>query len=76
MSAVPQDSSKPSSGPSGTHTFHFKQDVPIPSYLLALAVGDLEFRQIGPRSKVTLPAVYCQLLGTREALKLKSPPPP
>lgn len=52
MSAIPQDSSKPSSGPSGTHTFHFKQDVPIPSYLLALAVGELESRQIGPKSKV------------------------
>ena len=59
MSAVPQDSSEPSSGPSGTHTFHFKQDVPIPSYLLALAVGDLEYRQIGPISKVTPPAVFC-----------------
>ena len=57
MSAVPQDSSKPSSGPSGTHTFHFKQDVPIPSYLLALAIGELEYRQIGPKSKVMTAAV-------------------
>ena len=28
------------------------QPVPIPSYLLALAVGDLESRRIGPRSQV------------------------
>ena len=52
MSAVPQDSSSPAAAGSGTRTFHFKQDVPIPSYLLALAVGELEYRQIGPRSKV------------------------
>lgn len=52
MSAVPQEDSQPSSDSSGTHTFRFKQDVPIPSYLLALAVGELEHRQIGPRSKV------------------------
>ena len=31
---------------------HFEQKVPIPSYLLALVVGALEFRDVGPRSKV------------------------
>ena len=30
----------------------FVQKVPIPSYLLALAIGALESRQIGPRSAV------------------------
>ncbi|KAL3847158.1 hypothetical protein ACJMK2_018086, partial [Sinanodonta woodiana] len=30
----------------------FKQDVPIPSYLIAIVGGDLESRDIGPRSKV------------------------
>jgi len=34
-------------------TFKFKQEVPIPSYLLAIAVGQLESRKIGPRSKVS-----------------------
>ncbi len=34
----------------GVYTFEMPQ--PIPSYLLALAVGDLEFREIGPRSGV------------------------
>ena len=34
----------------GVYTFEMKQ--PIPSYLLALAVGDLEFRALGPRSGV------------------------
>lgn len=42
---------------SGTTTgditeFTFKQPIPIPSYLLALAVGKLEKRKIGPRSHV------------------------
>jgi aminopeptidase N len=35
---------------SGIYQFEMRQ--PIPSYLLALAVGDLQFRQIGPRSGV------------------------
>ncbi|KAI8419934.1 hypothetical protein MSG28_008552 [Choristoneura fumiferana] len=30
----------------------FQQPVPIPSYLLAIAVGVLESRQLGPRSVV------------------------
>jgi|TARA_B100000524_G_scaffold347468_1_gene249536 leukotriene-A4 hydrolase len=34
------------------HRFDFEQEVPIPSYLLALAVGELESRVVGPRSKV------------------------
>lgn len=32
--------------------FHFVQDVPIPSYLIAIAIGALESRKIGPRSHV------------------------
>jgi aminopeptidase N len=36
--------------PRGVYRFEMKQ--PIPSYLLALAVGDLKFREIGPRSGV------------------------
>lgn len=34
----------------GVYQFEMKQ--PIPSYLLALAVGDIEFRAIGPRTGV------------------------
>jgi drug/metabolite transporter (DMT)-like permease len=34
----------------GVYTFKMPQ--PIPSYLMALAVGDLEFRSLGPRSGV------------------------
>ncbi|MEX2336307.1 MAG: M1 family metallopeptidase [Fulvivirga sp.] len=32
--------------------YHFKMEQPIPSYLLALAVGDIEFSKIGPRTGV------------------------
>ena len=34
-------------------TYYFKQHVPIPSYLLALAVGELESRELGPISRVS-----------------------
>mmetsp|Transcript_2509 Transcript_2509/g.3357 ORF Transcript_2509/g.3357 Transcript_2509/m.3357 type:complete len:674 (+) Transcript_2509:130-2151(+) len=36
----------------GTITYCFDQPVPIPSYLLALAVGDIVSCEIGPRCKV------------------------
>jgi len=32
--------------------YNFEMKLPIPSYLLALAVGDLDFRSLGPRSGV------------------------
>lgn len=35
-----------------TTCYWFKQNIPIPSYLLALAVGELQSEQIGPRSRV------------------------
>ena len=35
-----------------TKTCHFTQSTPMPSYLLAIAVGALESRRVGPRSKV------------------------
>ncbi|KAL8615198.1 hypothetical protein ACOMHN_029214 [Nucella lapillus] len=34
------------------HIHHFKQEVPIPSYLLAIMGGDICSKSIGPRSKV------------------------
>lgn len=36
----------------GLRAFRFRMDQPIPPYLFALAVGDLAFREIGPRSGV------------------------
>ena len=32
--------------------YHFEMEQPIPSYLVALAVGELEFRSLGPRTGV------------------------
>lgn len=36
----------------GKKKYKFQQTIPIPSYLIALAVGNLEGRQVGPRSTV------------------------
>ncbi|KAI8977248.1 peptidase family M1-domain-containing protein [Mycotypha africana] len=36
----------------GTKTYHFKQNTTIPSYLIAIAAGNLAGREIGPRSTV------------------------
>ncbi|OQV16841.1 Leukotriene A-4 hydrolase [Hypsibius exemplaris] len=36
----------------GNVAFRFEQSVPIPSYLVAIAIGNLESRKIGPRSHV------------------------
>lgn len=36
----------------GGRRFRFEMDRPVPPYLIALAVGDLAFRDIGPRSGV------------------------
>ncbi len=40
------------SGERETGVFEFHMTQPIPSYLIALAVGDLTVRKIGPRSRV------------------------
>ncbi|MFM1801832.1 MAG: hypothetical protein RJA81_1184, partial [Planctomycetota bacterium] len=48
MSALSEDSRKGT--PDGV--YRFDQPKPIPSYLLALAVGRLDFQEIGPRSGV------------------------
>ncbi|KAG0368982.1 peptidase family M1-domain-containing protein [Gamsiella multidivaricata] len=49
MSAVPKGEDKHKNG---TTTFKFEQCQRVPSYLIALAVGNLESREIGPRSTV------------------------
>ncbi|KAG0258255.1 Leukotriene A-4 hydrolase [Mortierella polycephala] len=49
MSAVPSGETK---NQNETTTFKFEQRQRIPSYLIALAVGNLEGREIGPRSTV------------------------
>jgi leukotriene A-4 hydrolase/aminopeptidase len=48
--AVMSAGNDPNQKRTGDYTFEMKQ--PIPSYLLALAVGDIAFRKIGPRTGV------------------------
>jgi aminopeptidase N len=50
LMAVMSASNPRAKNESGEYTFEMKQ--PIPSYLLALAVGDLQFQKVGPRSGV------------------------
>ena len=50
MSGVPEG--EPTADGGGTRSFRFKQAVPVPPYLVALAVGDLVKRDLGPRSCV------------------------
>ena len=40
------------SGAAGSGVFKFKMPEPIPSYLIALAIGDLQFKSLGPRTGV------------------------
>jgi leukotriene A-4 hydrolase/aminopeptidase len=49
MSAGPEGDTHNSDG---THTFKFRMPQPIPPYLLALAVGHLESRDLSPRARV------------------------
>ncbi|XP_026875586.2 leukotriene A-4 hydrolase [Electrophorus electricus] len=51
MSAV-QDGQEPDPNDTSRVIYRFRQPVPMPSYLIALVVGALESRVIGPRSKV------------------------
>nr|XP_015796526.2 leukotriene A-4 hydrolase [Nothobranchius furzeri] len=51
MSAV-RDGQKVDPQDSGRIIYKFRQPVPMPSYLIAIVVGALESRQIGPRSRV------------------------
>jgi len=39
-------------GCGGMNVFEFKQPIPVPSYLIALAAGNLASRRVGPRSQV------------------------
>ncbi|XP_021433186.2 leukotriene A-4 hydrolase isoform X1 [Oncorhynchus mykiss] len=51
MSAV-RDGEEPDPQDSSRAIYHFRQPVPMPSYLIAIVVGALESREIGPRSRV------------------------
>ena len=63
MSALPGEEQKVHRGKKsknggGSKVYHFRQPVPIPSYLLALAVGDLAGHDVSPRCRIyTEPSV-------------------
>lgn len=53
----------------GRHTFTFRMDHPVAPYLIALAAGNIEFRELGPRTGVwtepeTMPAAHAELADT------------
>lgn len=50
MSAV--EDREPKFEKNGKKTYFFSQTVPVPAYLVAIAVGNLESRKVGPRSRV------------------------
>jgi leukotriene-A4 hydrolase len=52
MSAISNKEENAKSKHEKFSVFHFHQKVPIPAYLIALAVGELECREIGPRSHI------------------------
>ena len=58
MSAPKWDEPDPTPPPPNMRSFGFRMEHPVAPYLIALAVGDLKFRELGPRTGVwTEPAV-------------------
>ena len=74
MGAIPQG--EPESVEDGKKKLHkFKQPIPIPSYLMAIAAGKLESRKVGPRSQVwsepdVVDAAAAKLSDTEDLLKI------
>ncbi|WP_233222285.1 M1 family metallopeptidase [Allosphingosinicella deserti] len=58
----------------GTRAFRFRMDKPVAPYLIAIAVGDLTFQPLGPRTGVyaepaTLPAAAAELVDTEKMVE-------
>ena len=52
MSALRKGNKEVEKGGKKSQVFKFEQKIPIPSYLIAIAVGDFVSKKIGPRSYV------------------------
>ena len=52
MSAPKWDEPDPTPPPPNMRSFGFRMEHPVAPYLIALAVGDLKFRELGPRTGV------------------------
>lgn len=50
MSALPSGQTK--TDKNKKKTYQFSQTLPVPAYLIAIAVGNLSYQRIGPRSTV------------------------
>jgi len=66
MSGQKDERPDPSPPPPNRARFAYRMDHPVPSYGIAIAVGDLAFRSLGPRTGVwtepaTLPAAAAEL---------------
>jgi aminopeptidase N len=67
MSAARLNDGKAKAAANGEHSFSFKMDKPVPPYLIALAVGDLKFKALGPRSGVWTEASMLEAAATEFA---------
>ncbi|MDF7775184.1 M1 family metallopeptidase [Sphingomonas sp. AOB5] len=67
MSAARVNGGKAKAAPNGEHSFSFKMDKPVPPYLIALAVGDLKYKALGPRSGVWTEAPMLEAAATEFA---------
>jgi aminopeptidase N len=52
MSAQKGDKADPTPPPPNRSSFYFSMDKPVAPYLIAIAAGDLAFKQLGPRTGV------------------------
>ncbi len=67
MSGIAQGAAQPAGA--GRHSFSFRMDKAVAPYLIAIAAGNIEFRELGPRTGVwtepeTMPAAAAELADT------------
>ncbi len=71
MSGIIQGDAEPAGD--GRHSFTFKMDKPVAPYLIAIAAGNIEFKELGPRTGVwtepeTMPAAAAELVDTEKMI--------
>jgi aminopeptidase N len=73
MSGIRGKKPDPTPPPPDRKSYYFAMDKPVAPYLIAIAIGDLAFRQLGPRSGVyaepaTLPRAAAELVDTEKMI--------
>ena len=86
MSALRKGKMMVNKGGKMSQVFKFEQKIPIPSYLIAIAVGDIVSKKIGPRSHVWSEAAvlekalghmcYCTSIHSEYIFRLLTTSPP